>query len=404
MRKVWPFMSFFWMYAAFASVIPLLVLYYDELSFSGAQIGILVGLPPLVTTLFAPLLANLADRTGRHLRIWSLTLAMVVVLVFLLGFVTSFVAVLVVMLCVNITTAPFAAFIDSSAMHMLGEEKDRYGRVRLGATFGFGMFAIVSGSVAERYDIPAAFVLGAALFAIALLSIQKLDFPKATPRTESMVAGFAEFLRQPMWLVFLTLGVMTGIGVAMTVSFFYPYMEGLGAAETVMGLSLAVGTVSEIPVLFWGHRFLQILKPFPLLVAATLITGARFMAFGVVDSISMVIVLQAFGGLTFMLAWMAGVAYAEEHAPEGKKTTAQGLFGAASMGLGAAIGGFAGGPLLDSVGGHGLYLIAGATVLTVGAAAGLLGRRLTPAPAPSSSPVDDGGDVSETRRSRRTTS
>jgi MFS family permease len=73
--------------------------------------------------------------------------------------------------------------------------------------------------------------------------------------------------------------------------------------------------------------------------------------------------------------WMAGVSYADENAPEGLRTTAQGLFGAASFGVGMAIGGFFGGLLVESIGGRGMYLVSGSVVLATVAIITVIGWR-----------------------------
>ena len=76
-----------------------------------------------------------------------------------------------------------------------------------------------------------------------------------------------------------------------------------------------------------------------------------------------VLVVQAFGGMIFPAMWSAGVAYADEQAPAGLKSTAQGLFGAISFGFGSAVGGLIGGMLLESVGGRGMFFVFGILIL-----------------------------------------
>jgi MFS family permease len=75
--------------------------------------------------------------------------------------------------------------------------------------------------------------------------------------------------------------------------------------------------------------------------------------------------------------WLAGVSYADENAPAGLKSSAQGLFGAMTFGVGAAVSGFIAGPMLASIGGRGMFLVFGIIILVgVGVAEGL--RRLFP--------------------------
>ena len=53
----------------------------------------------------------------------------------------------------------------------------------------------------------------------------------------------------------------------------------------------------------------------------------------------------------------------DENAPAGLKSSAQGLFGAVSFGVGSAVSGLLGGPLLASIGGRGMFLVLGIMIL-----------------------------------------
>jgi PPP family 3-phenylpropionic acid transporter len=63
MSMAWPFVLNFLLFVATAFVLPFLVLYYQSLGFSGAQIGLLSGLTPLVIMIGAPFWTGLADKT-----------------------------------------------------------------------------------------------------------------------------------------------------------------------------------------------------------------------------------------------------------------------------------------------------------------------------------------------------
>ena len=101
-------------------------------------------------------------------------------------------------------------------------------------------------------------------------------------------------------------------------------------------------------------------------------TGLRLILFGWNSSPDLVLAIQLLNGLAFPMMWVAGVALAHETAPSGLTATAQGLFSSMVMGIGMAAGGFLGGPLLESLGGRGLFTIYGiVTLLMVGVGAAI---------------------------------
>jgi PPP family 3-phenylpropionic acid transporter len=253
-------------------------------------------------------------------------------------------------------------------MAMLGDERAQYGRIRLGGTLGFGLAAILAGEVFHRYGLPALFWGSGALFGLSFLVSQKLAHGHAQT---GGVSGreVRALLTDRAWIGFLIMAFAGGLALAATNNYFFSYLRELGASERLMGFSLSLGTISEVPVLFFGNRLLGRLKARGLLLLAMLITGARLLALAAASTPTQALLLQSLAGLTFPAMWIAGVAYADEHSPAGMAATGQGLFSAVVFGFGMAVGGFSGGLLLEDLGGRGLFLLFGVAVLaTVGLA------------------------------------
>ena len=131
-----------------------------------------------------------------------------------------------------------------------------------------------------------------------------------------------------------------------------------------MGLALTVSTLTEMPIFFSGHRLVRKFGSYGLLTLALVMASARSLLYALVSTPSMVLLVQAFGGMIFPAMWTAGVSYADENAPVGLKSSAQGLFGAMSFGVGSAVSGFISGPLLESIGGRGLFLVLGIVIFS----------------------------------------
>jgi MFS family permease len=140
-------------------------------------------------------------------------------------------------------------------------------------------------------------------------------------------------------------------------------MAEMGASKSLMGIAIFISTVTEVPIFYFGNRLVKRFTAQGLFMAALIILGLRSLLLAWVNTPFGVLVLQAFGGTIFPAMWVAGVAYADEHAPPGLKSTAQGLFGAMTFGFGSAVGGFIGGLLLENIGGHGLFLVFGLIIL-----------------------------------------
>ncbi len=360
-------------------MMPFMVLFYQQQGFSGGQIGFLTGLAPLITLFCAPLWTGVADATRRHRLVMGISLVGGSLAVFFIPLFAAFIPILLIGILSNIFLAPVSSLADSATMSMLADEKDMYGRLRLGGTIGFAIAAPISGQLVQSFGLKMAFWGCAVMYFLAYLTSQKFVYFSGqvfTKQKTSLAGGIRVMSRNPRWLLFLTGALVGGFAMAVTNNYFFSYMKELGAKEATMGLALTLGTVCEVPVMFFGNRLLKYFKAYPLFILALVITGIRLLLFSIASSPTQAMIFQLLNGLAFPAMWMAGVSYVDENAPAGMSATAQGIFGATVFGVGTALGGFVGGAVLESLGARGLCLVFGAITLLVVAIILLVGRLL----------------------------
>jgi MFS family permease len=362
MRKIWPFTFYFLYFAAFASLLPYFVLFYQSLGFSGAQIGLLTGIPPLITLFGAPFGTGLADRTQRHKLVMGLGLAVAIVVMVILPQLSNFVVVFLLVILFNFFMSPVASLSDSATMTMLGEQRAMYGRIRLGGTIGWGLFAQIAGFLLALYGLDILFYVFSAVMLLNLFVSQKFSFGVPEERNENS-GTMAMLLKSRRWIVFLASSFLGGIGAFSVASYLSPYLQELGADGRQIGFAFLIATLTEFPAFFFGNLLVRRFTAHGLFVISLVLLGIRSLMFGVVNNLFVAIAIMGVGGMVFPAMWLAGVAYADENAPAGMKSTAQGLFGSMTFGFGAAFSGFVGGLLLESIGGRGMFLVFGIVIL-----------------------------------------
>lgn len=382
MNRVWPFTFYMVYYAAAVFLQPNFLLYFQKLGFTGVQIGLLAAIFPLTIMVAAPFWTGLADAHNRHRLIMRLTILASVVIAAIFPFLTSFFAIIALVILFFLFWAPINSFADSATMAMLGDDKSMYGRVRLGGTLGWGLVALLAGPIVGAYGIRWAFWGYSAIMIFTLFISQKFTYAQK-PKRESLSVDIRQVLNNRHWVLFLSLAFVGGLAFFVVSNFLFPYMDELNIDSTIRSIALTISTISELPILFFANRLLQRFKAHGLLVLAMLVTGIRLLLYAALNFQTGILAFQLLNGMTYPMFWVAGVTYANEIAPEGMKSTAQGLFGAIVVGIGASAGGLVGGLLLGSLGGQGMFLITGIFVL-VSLVVILLIERTQRAPLPRS--------------------
>lgn len=374
--KTWlPKTVYFLYYAALACLIPFMSLYYQQKGLNGGQIGILSGLIPLITLASSPFWGGIADATRRHRAILLLTITGLMAAVFVLFIADNFVGLLLAVIAYAFFVGPIVPIIDNAVLNILGEQRANYGRVRLWGAVGWGLAALFLGPVLERAGLSWSFYGFFIFMALTFFVAARLPMIITGVR-QTYSAGLGILLRQGRFLLLLFVALIFGINLGVLLSYLFLYIDELGGSRTIMALSLTITTISEIPIWFLSAWMLRRWGVTKMIVISLGATAIRMFSLAALREPWLLLPISLLHGPMYAIMWAAGVAEADDAAPDGLGATAQSLFSAASLGLGAALGGFLGGPAYEALGFPTLFTLLG--WLTVGAILIFVGFRTIP--------------------------
>jgi MFS transporter, PPP family, 3-phenylpropionic acid transporter len=370
---LFPSIYYFIYYGAMSILFPYMALFYKAQGLTGSQIGLLAAISPIISFFGAPLWTGAADASRRHKLMAVSSILGVVIISFIFPNVATF-GGLFLMICLwAFFYAPSGSLVDSAVLALLGDRRERFGRIRAWGTIGYGLIAPFAGGLIDRLGLRWAFWGYAILMLLGLLILVRIPFRQGQS-AGSFRGGVRRLFANQAWMLFLVMVFIAGIGMATINNYLFLYMQSLGASKTLMGFALTVSTISEIPAMFFSDRLLRRFGARGMLVIAMATIGLRLICYSLTTQAWGVLVIQLVHGLTFAAIYTAGVHFADQVAPPGMKATTQGMFSGTLMGFGSAAGGFLGGILMDHYSPGGMYAFAGMLVL-VGLVAFLLVER-----------------------------
>jgi PPP family 3-phenylpropionic acid transporter len=375
---------YFLFFAAIAALLPFLVVFYQALGLDGREIGLLSAMLPLATLAVGPLWGALADASGRHRWVASAALAGTAAAGVAVASGRDLATLLPLVAVFAVFFAPIVPLTDTAVLAGLGDERERYGRLRAWGAVGFGLASLVAGAAVDRFGLAVAFASFGVLLVLALGVAQRLAWqavagdgaalraPTAAaspisagtgPRALHLPAIVRDFLTA-RWAALLVAGLLGGAAMAPTGTFLFLYLAERGAGASAVGIALALATASEIPVMFFAARWLARIRPRVLLLASLAIFALRLALYGTLDSTAGLLAVQLLHGPSFALLIVAGVARADRLALPGRRATGQALFTAAVLGMGGVIGSLGGGALYGALGPRPTFLVAAAVLAT----------------------------------------
>ena len=254
--KFWSFSFYFLFFAGAVAVFNYLALYFQGQGLPGTQIGVLMGMMSMIGLFSGPLWSGIADAGRRHRLVLSIAMLGNLIAVFLFPFFNSFWWFFALIIVGSIFAGPIQSMADNATMTMLGDEKELYGRVRIGGTIGWGIAAPIVGAVVAHYGMRYNFSIYSVMFLIALIALQQMHFSPHKSQG-SYWSGVRGLLTDRKWMVFLIIVVIAASGNGAINNYLFIYLQKISTSPAWMGWAVTISTAVEVPALFFANRMLK---------------------------------------------------------------------------------------------------------------------------------------------------
>jgi PPP family 3-phenylpropionic acid transporter len=331
-------LHYFLYFSVLGALLPYLGLYLQSLNFNPIEIGQLLA-ALLLTKIVAPNVWGwLADRNGKTIH-W-VRVATGLTLLTSMGLVVfeSYWGLMLTILVFSFFWHASLPQFESYTFGCLGDEKHRYGDIRLWGSIGFIAAVVLIGWQIEVFSVSVLPWDLVFLLALVWLSAYLVKEGKRHHENE-LSLGFLEILKRPEVISLLMVSFLVQLSHGVYYGFFTIQLSDLGYDKTTIASLWALGVVAEVAVFFWMRKIFSRYTVRFLILLSVFLTLVRWLMTGTLDdSLSWMVVAQLLHAASFGLFHAAAIHLIDDYFTGKHHGKGQAIYAASSHGLGGALG------------------------------------------------------------------
>lgn len=354
-RGIWAnsYFSYFAFLGIYLAYLPVLLsAHYDN-----AQIG-LISSVFIITRIIAPVFwGHIADTRAFHvplLRIKSILSG--VSLVLMLNVWKDFHCLIVVTFLFGFFWSGTLPILEAVTVERQSGDSHQYNRIRLWGSVGFIFAILLMGYCLDEQEAffgamsSESTLISIALFlAMSLIIICYLFLPKVKFKSVENVSGSVlKFFKHRITLIFLSVAILMHMSHGVFYAFFSLHLESFNYSKTMISVYWVVGVIAEIFVFIYIQRWLKCWSAYAILVICLIAAIIRWLLIGFyVESSILVFIAQLLHSLTFGAFHVISMQFIRSSFPGQYQARAQSVFTMMCYGLGASIGTYLGGLVMQ---------------------------------------------------------
>ncbi len=331
--------------------------YLKSIGLSQTSIATLLSFGPLVAILAQPVWGSIGDRSKSKNNVLQILVLGSAVSALFFPLSNQYIYLLLLICLITFFQASIFPLSDAITLEHLSRTKWTFGPIRLAGTIGFAVMSVVFGMMAKR-NINSLFSVYSVVMLLALVIIMGLPKIKGHQTNREKVSLLV-LLKNRKLMLFMLLNFIVQITLGYYYAFFPIYFQQLGADNGLLGWSMLVSAMSELPFLLFGHKIVERFGIPAVLLSTAFFAGLRWILLYFVHNPYLVLPIQLLHGLIFIVLTVTLAIYINQEVPKELKASGQTLNGLLGLGLARIIGSMAGGVASDYVGLRTVFLYSG---------------------------------------------
>jgi len=330
---------FFLYFSTLGTYGPYLAVYLAEKGFSGVQIGLLLGSMPIAILIASPIWSYISDVLHKRKILLVIGCTGAGLASLALGWVDQYglnFLWIILMAIMSAPILPIGTAIVLDALEVKGK-REGFGMVRLWGSLGFAITSLIwGGFFLDRILDYFSWGLAGIFFLLGAIS---LFLPEKKGELTFTSLGGVKILGQNKRLVFYLLAsIFIGASISAYNNYQTVFFQSLDASALLIGIIVSMQAFVEIPMMLLMPFFFKRFSMRLMIMIGGIALFVRWGLYLITQQAGWVIPIQFLNGVGIPAFFVVGVAYIDQIVSQKWRATAQGLYNAAFLGIGSAIG------------------------------------------------------------------
>ena len=321
---------------------PFINLFFNRQGLSGTEIGIVNGLAAVTAMAAAPIWTRSSSNSSRPRLMLQTTLLVTAIVVAALGFQNTFIWIATLMVVRSLVSSGSSPMSDALVLHVTGPNKTGFGSVRLFASAGWAVLALMGGWLMGGLGLGLAFWGYAGLTLLSVVVLSGVADGPPNPKEEDPApilekTSFNQVLHNllrnsPLVGVTIMLAVL-GLGMSGVNQFENIFVSQLGGSDFMIGIVNTVGAVVEVPSMLLADWWVRRRNARQTLMIGLLAYVMLRLVVFIFPTVGVIILARALGGMTFSFYTVGLMRYIAENTTPREIPTVLAIFSVTLPGL-----------------------------------------------------------------------